>query len=189
MVIYMHTYQHYIIPKSISFVLELSNTNQRLPHLRSSLNEINKHIILTTQSTVQTSCMSQEGGWVYTQISSLFISSTQAVGKHLEPQHGSRHECCAITHQDTSHRCGKCVTPTLILLASANTAPDSTRPHTAHSAWSTSDYTKLGSGTSTLYIKKKFKKKISRETKVLCFCLMVWKTCQNVLYKQQHGTD
>ncbi len=94
------------------------------------------------------------GMGVYTQISSLFISSTQAVGKCLEPQHGSRHERCAFTHQDTSHRCGKCVTPTLILLAAANTAPDSTRPPTAHSAWSTSDYTKLASGTSTLYIKK-----------------------------------
>lgn len=103
---------------------------------------------------------------MYTQISSLLISSKQAVGKSPEPQHGSRHERCAITHQDTSHRCGKCVPPTLILLATANTAPDS-RPPTAHSAWSTSDYTKPGSGTSTLYIKKIYM--ISKETKVLCF--------------------
>lgn len=92
--------------------------------------------------------MSQEEGWAYTQISFLFTSSRKAVGKHLKPQHGSRQEHCAITHQDTSHRCGKCVTPTLILLTTkANTAPDSTRPPTEHSAWSTSDYRKLASGT------------------------------------------
>jgi len=74
--------------------------------------------------------MSQEEGWAYTQISFLFTSSREAVGKRLKPQHGSRQECGTITHQDTSHRCGKCVTSTLILLTTSNTAPDSTRPPT-----------------------------------------------------------
>lgn len=163
----MYTYQHYLIAEPILFVLELTP----FPYLRSSVNDTNKRIILSTQSTVQTSCMSQEEGWAYTQISFLFTSSRKAVGKRLKPQHGSRQERCAINHQDTSHICGKCVTPTLILLTAANTAPDSTRPPTEHSAWSTSDYRKLASGTFNI-IHKKNKKKWS---KLLCSFFMAWK--------------